>query len=109
MCLRRSRRRSRREGPKGERWIASLPSLVDELLARWSVVIGGFQRQLALNDLCAELPRRLAIFADAAELDRDRVVRWAQTYALLYACWKRRSSGRGWIIQLAERVAPVLA
>ena len=76
-----------------------------------SVAIGGFQRQLAADDLCAELRRRLEIFADAAELDRDRVIRWTQARALLHACWKRKASGRArpGTVQFAERVATVLA
>lgn len=74
-----------------------------------SVVIGGFQRQLAAEDLCAGLSRRLAIFAEAAELDRNRVVRWAQAHALLHACWARWDSGPARTAQLAEQVATVLA
>ena len=74
-----------------------------------SVVIGGFQRQLTADDLCAELPRRLTIFAEAADLDRDRVVRWTQAHALLHACWDRRFSASPRAAEFAERVATVLA
>lgn len=76
-----------------------------------SVAIGGFQRQLAADDLCANLRRRLAIFAEAAELDRDRVVRWTQARALLHARWKRTAPrpARPGTVQIAERVATLLA
>ena len=74
-----------------------------------SVMIGGYQRQLPDDDLFAGLRRRLAIFAEAAELDRDRVVRWAQARALLHACWKRRAGGPLRTVELAERAATVLA
>lgn len=71
------------------------------------VLIGAFQRQLPLADV-AQLRRRLALFADAAGLERERAVRWAQLHALLYAYRGRRSgSMRG--VELAERAAAVLA
>jgi streptomycin 6-kinase len=74
-----------------------------------SVVIGGYQRGLAMDDLCAQLPRRLAIFAEAAELDRERVVRWTQVRALLHVCSKSRTPGRADAARLAGQVATVLS
>ncbi|GAB3400598.1 aminoglycoside phosphotransferase family protein [Flindersiella endophytica] len=71
------------------------------------VLIGAFQRQLPLADV-AHVRRRLSLFASAAELERERVVRWAQLHALLHAYRGRRSgSTRG--VELAERAATVLA
>ncbi|MGW5364980.1 aminoglycoside phosphotransferase family protein [Actinopolymorpha pittospori] len=93
-----------------EPWLAIDPKGVagDPANDAISVVIGGFQRQLPTDDLCAKLPRRLAIFAEAAELDRDRVVRWAQAHALLHACWDRRMPGPPRTARVAEQVATVL-
>ncbi|GAA5027862.1 aminoglycoside phosphotransferase family protein [Actinopolymorpha pittospori] len=93
-----------------EPWLAIDPKGVagDPANDAISVVIGGFQRQLPTDDLCAKLRRRLAIFAEAAELDRDRVVRWAQAHALLHACWDRRMPGPPRTAQVAEQVATVL-
>lgn len=96
-----------------EPWLAIDPKgfAGDPANEAMSVAIGGFQRGLSMDDLCANLHRRLAIFAEAAELDRDRVVRWTQARALLHACWKRRSPSpaRPGAVQIAERVATVLA
>ncbi len=74
-----------------------------------SVLIGGFQRRLAADDLCAKIQRWLAIFAEAAELERDRVIRWVQAHALLHVCWARKSAPSSPTIPLAEQVASVLA
>ncbi|MET9019652.1 aminoglycoside phosphotransferase family protein [Actinopolymorpha sp. NPDC004070] len=74
----------------------------------FSVVVGGAQRQLSLDSLCAHIRRRLAIFADAAELDRERVLRWAQAHTLLHACWARNASDPEGTAAFAEQVATVL-
>jgi streptomycin 6-kinase len=74
-----------------------------------SVVIGGFQRRSSVDDLGATIQRWLAIFADAALLDPDRVTRWTQAHALLHACWARKSARSAPSIQLAEYVATILA
>ncbi|MFD2083193.1 streptomycin 6-kinase/streptomycin 6-kinase [Actinopolymorpha cephalotaxi] len=74
----------------------------------FSVVVGSAQRQVAVDDLCRQLRRRLAIFADAAELERERVIRWAQAHSLLHACWARNASDPEGTAALAERVAAVL-
>lgn len=74
-----------------------------------SVVIGGYQRGLAGDDLCAVLRDWLAIFADAAELDHERVVRWAQAHALLDACWARKAPNPPAAPEFAERIATLLA
>ncbi|GAA2758868.1 aminoglycoside phosphotransferase family protein [Actinopolymorpha rutila] len=74
----------------------------------FSVVVGGAQRQLDVDELCANLRRRLKIFADAAELDRERVIRWVQAHTLLHACWARNASDPEGTAALAERVATAL-
>lgn len=74
-----------------------------------SVLIGAFQRQFPQAGDFGQLPRRLAIYADAAELDRGRVLRWAQLYALQYAHRARTSTGSTRGLDYAERVAAMLA
>jgi streptomycin 6-kinase len=61
------------------------------------------------DDLEAELRRRLAIFADAAEIDRERAVRWAQAQAAMGAHHSRLAGKPAWIIQGHEQIAELLA
>ncbi|MER0244165.1 aminoglycoside phosphotransferase family protein [Streptomyces sp. HSW2009] len=68
------------------------------------------------DDLGRALHRMLAAFAEAAELDRDRALRWAQLHAVRAAFWGRRhgfhvardGAERDQIVQLAEYVAGLL-
>jgi streptomycin 6-kinase len=72
---------------------------------------------LAAGDLRKALHRRLAIFADAAEFDRERARRWAQFHAVRSAFWGRRHGfrpARGGphldeLTEFADRVAELLA
>ncbi|MFE5033574.1 aminoglycoside phosphotransferase family protein [Streptomyces sp. NPDC056683] len=70
---------------------------------------------------CDDLPRTarrlLDVFADAAELDRERVRRWAQLHAVQAAFWGRRHGFRiartgprlDRVTQFADRLAECLA
>ncbi|MFD5114680.1 aminoglycoside phosphotransferase family protein [Streptomyces sp. NPDC058391] len=49
---------------------------------------------LAADDLRTAVHRLLDIFAEAAELDRERVQRWAQLHAVQAAFWGRRHGFR---------------
>ncbi|MEV0167239.1 aminoglycoside phosphotransferase family protein [Nonomuraea fuscirosea] len=49
---------------------------------------------LGAGDLRAAVLRALHIFAEAAELDRDRVLRWAHFHAVRTAFWGRRHGYR---------------
>ncbi len=51
-----------------------------------SMLLGSLDSLRRAEDLRSELHRRLAIFADAAEIDRERAVRWTQARAAMSAC-----------------------
>ncbi|MFC8535447.1 aminoglycoside phosphotransferase family protein [Streptomyces sp. NPDC057249] len=68
------------------------------------------------HDLSDAVHRIVDVFADAAELERERVRRWAQLHAVQAAFWARRHGfrvARGgpeleWITALADRLAESL-
>ncbi|MEU3223699.1 aminoglycoside phosphotransferase family protein [Streptomyces sp. NPDC006976] len=68
------------------------------------------------DDLGRAVHRVLDVFADAAELERERVRRWAQFHAVQAAFWARRHGfrvARGgpeleWITAFADRLAELL-
>ncbi|MFF7341123.1 aminoglycoside phosphotransferase family protein [Streptomyces sp. NPDC008163] len=68
------------------------------------------------EDLARAAHRIVGLFADAAELDRERVRRWAQLHAVQAAFWARRHGfrvARGgpeleWITAFADRLAVLL-
>lgn len=64
---------------------------------------------LAAADPRAALLRRLAVFADAAELDRERTHRWAQTRAVMSAHWGRAHGEPAWLVRATDQVATLLA
>lgn len=61
------------------------------------------------DDLEGELRRRLAIFADAAQIDRAQAVRWAQARATVGACRGRTADDTAWEAQFREQAAELLA
>ncbi|MEU9851890.1 aminoglycoside phosphotransferase family protein [Streptomyces sp. NPDC047974] len=71
---------------------------------------------LEADDLRGAADRVLDVFAEAAELDRERVRRWAQFHAVKAAFWGRRHGFRvardgprlAWLTQFMERLAGVL-
>lgn len=71
---------------------------------------------LAADDLRKAVHRVLDVFAEAAELDRERVQRWAQLHAVQAAFWGRRHGRRtaaggprlDWLTQFADRLAELL-
>lgn len=87
--------------PKG--WVGDLA--YDAL----RVLVRGAESLLAAADVGAELRRRLAIFADAAEVDRERVVRWAQADAVMSAHHGRTVGKPKRIIDAFDLAAEVLA
>lgn len=76
-----------------EPWLAIDPKGLAGDLAVDSlrVLVRGAESLLAATDLRAELLRRLAIFADAAEIERERAVRWAQYDAVSGAYYSRKA------------------
>ncbi|MFI8456592.1 aminoglycoside phosphotransferase family protein [Kitasatospora sp. NPDC085464] len=82
---------------------------------------GTLLKSRALTLLDADDPRRavqriLDVFAEAAELDRERVRRWAHFHAVQAAFWGRRHGFRiarggprlDWLTAFADRLAEVL-
>ncbi|MFB7512210.1 aminoglycoside phosphotransferase family protein [Streptomyces sp. NPDC056144] len=71
---------------------------------------------LAADDLRAAVHRAVAVFGEAAELDRERVRRWAQFHAVQAAFWGRRhgfrrardGSGRDDLVAYADTLATLL-
>ncbi|MFD8598951.1 aminoglycoside phosphotransferase family protein [Kitasatospora sp. NPDC059646] len=64
---------------------------------------------LAAADPHRALLRRLAIYAEAAELDPERVRRWAQVRAVTAAHWGRRHGDPHWLLELTDRTAQLLS
>jgi len=73
------------------------------------VLVRGADSLLAADDIGAELRRRLAIFADAAEIERERAVRWLQLDAAMAASRGREPGEEAWVIQFLAYVAETLA
>ncbi|MFD8782813.1 aminoglycoside phosphotransferase family protein [Kitasatospora sp. NPDC059599] len=82
---------------------------------------GTLLKSRALTLLDADDPRRavhriLDVFAETAELDRERVQRWAQFHAVQAAFWGRRHGFRvarsgprlDWLTRFADRLAELL-
>lgn len=73
-------------------------------------------RLLDADDLRGAVHRFLGVFADAAELERERVRRWAQLHAVQAAIWGRRHGFRlarsgprlAWLTAFADRLAGLL-
>ncbi|GGW67409.1 aminoglycoside phosphotransferase family protein [Streptomyces xantholiticus] len=71
---------------------------------------------LEADDLSKAVHRVLDVFAEAAELDRERVQRWAQFHAVQAAFWGRRHGFRiarrgprlDWLTEFADRLAELL-
>ncbi|MFJ3232519.1 aminoglycoside phosphotransferase family protein [Streptomyces sp. NPDC086787] len=71
---------------------------------------------LEADDLGKAVDRALDVFAEAAELDRERVRRWAQFHAVHAAFWGRRHGFRvarsgarlDWLTAFADRLAELL-
>lgn len=69
------------------------------------------------DDLDRAVHRTLDLFAEAAELDRERVRRWAQLHAVQAAFWGRRHGFRvarsgptlDWITEFVDQLAQSLA
>ncbi|MDQ0796188.1 aminoglycoside phosphotransferase family protein [Streptomyces sp. B1I3] len=71
---------------------------------------------LEADDLRTAVHRSLDVFAEAAEVDRERVRRWAQFHAVQAAFWGRRHGFRiarsgprlHWIVEFADALAELL-
>ncbi|WP_171164238.1 aminoglycoside phosphotransferase family protein [Streptomyces sp. I05A-00742] len=63
---------------------------------------------LTAPDLGAALLRRLDVFAGAAELDRERTVRWAQLRCVRAAYWGRDNGDPEWLVGMYDHVSGLL-
>ncbi|MFC8131928.1 aminoglycoside phosphotransferase family protein [Streptomyces sp. NPDC057302] len=67
-----------------------------------------FEPLLTAPDPRAAALRRLAVFADAAEVDRERARRWAQARAVTAAHWGLRHGDPAWLVKATEALAEAL-
>jgi streptomycin 6-kinase len=93
-----------------EPWLAIDPKgyVGDPAYDAITLIRSRFEDLLAAGDLKAAVLRRLAIFADAAEIDRERVHRWAQARAVMAAHWGREHGDPAWLLQLTDGLAELL-
>ena len=73
------------------------------------VLVRGADSLLTADNLEAELLRRLSIFADAAEIERERAIRWAQLDSMIGAYYSRKFHTEAWIIHAHDQVTEILA
>ncbi|RKN37180.1 aminoglycoside phosphotransferase family protein [Streptomyces hoynatensis] len=67
-----------------------------------------YEDLLAASDPRAALLRRLAVFAEAAEIDRERARRWAQARAVTAALWERAHGGDRFRVEATDLLASAL-
>jgi streptomycin 6-kinase len=67
-----------------------------------------YEDLLAAPDPEAALLRRLAVFADAAGIDRKRARRWTQYRAVTAALWGRRHGDPAWVVAATDVLADLL-
>jgi streptomycin 6-kinase len=94
-----------------EAWLAVDPKGLAGDLASDAprVLVRGVDSLREADDLEAELRRRLAIFADAAEIDRERATRWLQVDAAMGACRGLEYGEAAWVIPFLVYIAETLA
>jgi streptomycin 6-kinase len=93
-----------------EPWLAVDPKgfVGDLAFDALTVLLRSLDSLRKADDLEGELRRRLAIFADAAEIERERAVRWAQARAAVGSCRGRTVDDAAWEVQFREQVAELL-
>ncbi|PBC70243.1 streptomycin 6-kinase [Streptomyces sp. TLI_235] len=93
-----------------EPWLAIDPKgyAGDPAYDALTLVRSRFEDLLAADDLEAAVLRRLAVFADAAGVDRERVRRWVQTRAVMAAHWGRAHDDPARLLAITDRVAELL-
>lgn len=94
-----------------EAWLAVDPKGLAGDLASDAprVLVRGVDSLREADDLEAELRRRLAIFADAAEIDRERATRWLQVDAAMGACRGLEYGEAAWVVSFLVHIAEMLA
>lgn len=94
-----------------EPWLVIDPKgLVGDLASdSFRVLVRGHVSLRAADNLEAELLRRLTIFADAAEIERERAIRWAQLDSMMGADHARKVHDADWIVEFHDQVTELLA
>lgn len=94
-----------------EPWLVVDPKgLVGDLASdSFRVLVRGVDSLIASDDFDAEVLCRLGIFADAAGIERERAIRWAQLDSLLGAYRARTAHEPDWVVQIYDRGAELLA
>ncbi|WP_404870242.1 aminoglycoside phosphotransferase family protein [Kitasatospora griseola] len=93
-----------------EPWLAVDPKgqAGDPAFDAIALIRSRFEELLAADDLHRAVLRRLAIWAEAAELDHERVRRWAQARAVRAAHWGREHGDPDWLVEVTDRIAELL-
>lgn len=74
-----------------------------------TVIAWHYWTAFAEPDPRSALLRCIAVFAEGAEIDRDRAVRWTQARAVTAALWGRSHGDPDWLIDANDQVAALLA
>ncbi|MFI6091728.1 aminoglycoside phosphotransferase family protein [Streptomyces sp. NPDC051218] len=100
----------RPEGPERDPWLAIDPKgyVGDPAYDSITLLRTRFEPLLTAPDPRAAALRRLAVFADAAEVDRERARRWAQARAVTAAHWGMRHGDPAWVVKATEALAEAL-
>ncbi|WP_211222434.1 aminoglycoside phosphotransferase family protein [Actinokineospora enzanensis] len=69
---------------------------------------GDWAAVAAEPDLRRAMDRRIAEFAAAAEVDRDRVRRWTQARATETTLWSRSLGDPAWVTEISDTIASLL-
>lgn len=93
-----------------EPWLAIDPKgyVGDPAYDAIKMLRGRHEDLFTAGDLKSALLRRLDIFADAAELDRERVRRWAQARAVMSSQWGRQNGDPAWLVNITDQIAELL-
>lgn len=93
-----------------EPWLAIDPKgyVGDPAYDAIKMLRGRVDNLFGTGNLRAALLRRLNVFSDAAELDRDRVRRWAQMRAVMSAQWGRQNGDHPRLVDITEQIAEIL-
>ncbi|MFI5805094.1 aminoglycoside phosphotransferase family protein [Streptomyces sp. NPDC051561] len=91
-------------------WLAIDPKgyVGDPAYDSLTVLRGNARHLLAAADPKVALLRSLAVFAEAAGIDRERARRWAQTRAVIAAHWGRAHGEPAWLVGATDQVATLL-
>jgi streptomycin 6-kinase len=93
-----------------EPWLAIDPKgeVGDPAYDTFTVIRSRGEELLAADDLKAAVLRRVAVFAEASGLDRERAHRWAHYRTVRDAHWGRRYDAPDWLVETYDHLATIL-